>query len=96
MSHDILLKLSYSSPSPSPSQPCYRNRAHTARIFEAYIVGCVSVRALEFLTQVLWVLKFPQKESWRSCLHVRSAIDRFAQSLIHLLVDLMGQSLIYK
>ena len=50
------------------------------------------ITALEFLTQVLWVLKFPQKESWQSCLHVRSAIDRFAQSLIHLLVDLMGIS----
>ena len=67
-----------------------------ARIFEAYIVGCVSVRALELLTQVLWLLKFLQKESWRSCLHVRSAIDRFSQSLIHLLVNLVGQSLIYK
>ena len=67
-----------------------------ARIFEAYIFGCVSVRALELLTQVLWLLKFLQKKSWWSCLHVRSAIDRFAQSLIHLLVNLMGQSLIYK
>ena len=66
-----------------------------ARIFKAYIVGCVSVRALEFLTQVLWLLKFLQKESWLFCLHVRSAIDRFSQSLIHFLVNLMGQSLIY-
>ena len=67
-----------------------------ARIFEAYIVGCVSVRALKFLTQVLWLLNFLQKESWQSCLHVRSAIDRFAQSLIHLLVNLVRQSLMYK
>ena len=97
MPHDILLKLLYSSPpSPSPSQPRSRNRVHTARNFKAYIVGCVSVRVLEFLTQVLWLLKFLQKESWRSCLHVRSAIDRFAQSLIHLRVNLVGQSLIYK
>ena len=67
-----------------------------ARIFEAYIFGCVSVRALELLTQVLRLLKFLQKKSWWPCLHVRSTIDRIAQSLIHLLVNLMGQSLIYK
>ena len=67
-----------------------------ARIFEGYIFGCVSVRALELLTQVLWQLKFLQKKSWWSCLHVRSAIDRFAQSLIHLFVNFMGQSLIYR
>ena len=65
-----------------------------ARIFEAYIVGCVSVRALELLMQVSWLLKILQKESWQSCLHVRSAIDRFSQCLIHLLVNLVGQSLI--
>ena len=29
-----------------------------------------------------------------SLLHVRSVIDRLSQNLIHLLVDLMGQSLI--
>ena len=52
MSHDILLKLSYSSPS---SQPCQHNRAHKAIIFEAYIFVCVGVRALELLTQVLWL-----------------------------------------
>ena len=63
-------------------------------IFEAYIFGCVSVRAVELLTQVLWILKFLHKKSWWSRLHVRSAIDRFSHSLIHLLVDLMGQSLI--
>ena len=67
-----------------------------ARNFEAYIFGCVSVRALELLTQVLWLLKFLQKESWWSCLHVRSDIYRFTQSLIHLLVNLMGQSLYIK
>ena len=66
------------------------------RIFEPYFVGCINVRALELLTQVLWLLKFLQKESWQFCLLVRSAIDRFSQSLIHLLVNLMGQSLIYK
>ena len=70
--------------------------AHTARIFEAYIFGCVGGRALKVLTQVLWLLKFLRKKYWWSCLHVRSAIDRFAQSLIHFLVNLMGQSLIYK
>ena len=67
-----------------------------ARIFKAYSFGCVTVRALELLKQVLWLLKFLQKKSWWSYLHVRSAIDRFAQSLIHLLVDLTGQSLVYK
>ena len=67
-----------------------------ARIFKAYIFDCVSVKALELLTQVLWLLKFLQKKSWWSCLQVRSAIDRFSQSLIHLLVNLMRQSLIYK
>ena len=60
---------------------------------EAYIFGYVSVRALEL--QVLQLLKFLQ-ESWWSCLHVRSTIDRFSQSVIHLLVNLMGQSLLYK
>ena len=65
-------------------------------IFEAYIFACVNVRALELLTQVLWLLKFLQKKSWCSHFHMRSAIDRFSQSLIHLLVHLMGQSLIYK
>ena len=59
-----------------------------ARIFEGYIEGCVSARVLELLMQVLLLLKF---ESWLSCLHVRSAIDRFSQSLIHLLVNLVGQ-----
>ena len=67
-----------------------------AKIFEAYIFGFVNVRALELLTQVLWLLKFLQKKSWWSCLHVRSATDQFSQSLIHLLVNLMEQSLIYK
>ena len=67
-----------------------------AKNFEAYIFGYVSVSALELLTQVLWVLNFIQKESWWSFLHVRSAIDRFTQSLIHLLVNVMGQSLIYE
>ena len=64
-----------------------------ARIFEANIFGCVRVRAVELLMQVLWLLK---KKLWCSSLHVRSAIDQFSQSLIHLLVNLMGQSLIYK
>ena len=68
---------------------------HTARNFEAYIFGCVSVRVLGLLMQVLWLLKFLQK-SWWSCLRVKSAIDQFTQSLNHFLVDLMGHSLIYK
>ena len=67
-----------------------------ARIFKAYFFGCVSVRALDILTQVVWLLKFLHKKSWWSCLRLRSTIDRFAQSLIQLLVNLMGQSLIYK
>ena len=52
------LKLSYSSTSstpPSPSQPCQRNWPNMARIFEAYIFACVYIRALELLTQVLWL-----------------------------------------
>ena len=54
----MLLKLSYSSTSstpPSPSQPCQRNWPHMARIFEAYIFACIYIRALELLTQVLWL-----------------------------------------
>ena len=38
------------------------------RIFEPHIVCCVSVRALELLMHVLWLLKFLQKESWQSML----------------------------
>ena len=45
-------------PSPSPSQPHLHNWLHTARAFQAYIFGCVSVRALELLTQALWLLEF--------------------------------------
>ena len=67
-----------------------------ARTFKAYIFGCVSVRALELLTQALWLLEFLQKKSRCSHLHVRSPIDRFSQSLIHLFVDVIGQSWIYK
>ena len=37
MSHDISLKLSYSSPPSSPSQPHQHKKAHTAKIFEAYM-----------------------------------------------------------
>ena len=65
-----------------------------ARNFEAYIFICVNVSSLELLTQVLWLLKLLQKKSWFFHLHVRSAIDRFSQSLIHLLVNFMGQSMI--
>ena len=65
-----------------------------ARILEAYIFVYVSVRTVELLLQVLWLLKFLQKKTWCSCLHIRSAIDQFSQSLIHLFVHLMGQSLI--
>ena len=67
-----------------------------ARNFEVHIFSCVNVRAVELLTQVLWLLKFLQKKSWWFHLHVRSAIDQFSQSLFHLLVHLMEQSLIYK
>ena len=66
-----------------------------ARIFEAYIFGWVSVRAVTLLMQVLYLMKFLQKKSWCSCLHVRSAIDQLSESLIYWLVDLMGQSMIY-
>ena len=65
-----------------------------ARIFEAYMFGCVSVSAVELLMYVLWLLRFLQKNIWCSSLHVRSGIDQFSQSLIHLLVNLMGQPLI--
>ena len=65
-----------------------------AKFFKAYIFICVNVRTLELLTLVLWLLKFLQKKSWCSHLHVRSAIDRFSQSLIHLLVNFMGQSMV--
>ena len=67
-----------------------------ARIFEAFIFDCVSVRAVELLTQVLWLLKFLQKKFWFSHLYVRSTINRFFPSSIHFLADLMGQSWIYK
>ena len=60
-----------------------------ARIFKAYIFGCVTVRAVELLTQVFWLRKFLQKKSWCSCLQVRFAIELFSQSLIYLLVDLV-------
>ena len=63
-----------------------------ARIFEAYILGCITVSAIELLTQVVWLLKFLQKKFWCSDLHVRSAIDRFSPHSIHFLVNLMGQS----
>ena len=64
------------------------------RMFEAYIFVCVNVRILELLTQVLWLLKFLQNKSWCFHLHVRSAIDRFSQSFIYLLVNFMGQSMV--
>ena len=67
-----------------------------AKNFEAYIFACVNVKTLKLLMQILWLQKFLQKKSWCSHLYVRSAIDRFSQSLIHLFVDLMGQSLINK
>ena len=60
-------------------------------IWPAYILDCVSIRAVELLAQVLWLMKFLQKKSWCSHLHVISAIDRFSQSLIHWLVDHMGR-----
>ena len=92
MVHDILLKLSYSCPPPSHTH--LHNRPHTAQNSEAYIFACVNVRTLELLTQALWLIKFLQKKYRCSHLHVRSTIDRFSQSLIHLLVDLIEQSLI--
>ena len=61
-----------------------------ARILEVYVFGCVSVRAIELLMQVLWLLKFLQKKSWCSSLHVKFAIDQFSQSLIYLLVHFVG------
>ena len=65
------------------------------KIFESYIIGCcISAGDIELLTQVLWLLKFLQKKSWCLRLHVRATIDGFSQSMIHLLVDLMRQSLI--
>ena len=67
-----------------------------ARTFKAYTFGLVSVKALELLTQALWLLELLQKKSWCSHLHVRSPIDRCSQSLIHLLVNLMEQPWIYK
>ena len=66
------------------------------QIFEAHIFGYVSISALELLMQPCWILKFLQKKSWCSHLHVRSAIYQFSESLIHLLIHLMRQSLIYK
>ena len=61
-----------------------------AIVSKAYIF---SIRAIELLTQVLWLLKFLQKISR---LHVRFVIDQVSQSLIRLFVHLMGQSLIHK
>ena len=94
-SHGILLKLSYSS-LPLLLLLCIYLSTTGPILPEVHIFACVNVRVLELLTQVLWLLKVLQKKSWWSCLHVRFAIVRFSHSLIHLLVDLMGQSLIYK
>ena len=55
MIHDILLKLAC-----SPLLTCIFI-THMDITFEAYIFGCVSIRAVELLTQVLWLLKFLQK-----------------------------------
>ena len=49
MPHDILLKLSYSSP--PASHTCKYNGPYTAINFEAYIVGCISIRAVELLNR---------------------------------------------
>ena len=70
--------------------------AHMAIIFKAYIFGFVSFRALELLMQVLLAIEVSSGENSVVRLHVRSAIDRFSQSSIYLLVNLMEQSLIYK
>ena len=84
MPYDILLKLAFSSLlhlSSSLSYSLTQQAAHD-HIFEVYTFGCVSIRALELLIQVLWLLKFPQKKFCCSHLHVRSAIVQFSQSLI--------------
>ena len=47
----VLLNLLYPSSLSSPSSLHYR--PNTARILEAYIFGCVSVRSVELLTQIL-------------------------------------------
>ena len=46
-----------------------------AKFFEAYTFVYVSVKAMKLLTQILWLLKFLQKISFCSYLHVRSATD---------------------
>ena len=89
MPHGILLKLSY-PPSSSPLHTHYCKRPHTARMFEDYMFGCVTVRAVELITQVLWLLKFLQKKFCCCHLYGRFTIGRFSPSLIHFYVDLMG------
>ena len=80
-----------SSPPPPPSIPFSTTGGSLYLWF-----GCVSDRVVELLTQVLWLLKFLEKKSWCSRLHVQSATDLFSQNLVYLLVHLMRQSLIYK
>ena len=41
-----------------------------AKIYEPYIFGCISISTIEL---VLWLLKFFQKKSCCSDLHVKSA-----------------------
>ena len=49
-----------------------------------------------YLLQALWLIKLLQNKSWHYRLHVRSAIDRFSESLIYWLLNLMVQSIILK
>ena len=48
----VLLNLLYPSSLSSPS-PSLHYRPNTARILEVYIFGCVSVRSVELLMQIL-------------------------------------------
>ena len=49
--------------------------------FEAYIFGCVSIRTVKLLWQVLWLLKFSDTKSWYSCstceIHQTSIFSKF-------------------
>ena len=60
---------------------CLLCSAIIPQIFKAYIFGCVSVTATELLMQVLCLLKFRQKISYCSTLHV-STIPRLKFDLI--------------
>ena len=59
---------------------------------ELYIFGCGSISVIDFITQVLWFLKFLQEKFFAPTFIFRSSIS---QCMIYLLVHFIGQYLIY-